>query len=137
MTCLEAVDILQSLGYDQLPVVGEDNSVLGVITEGNLTSKLMSGRVKNTDSITSVIYSQFRRVTVSTTLSELARIFDLDHFAVVVQSQRMYTGGKGTVEKSVVVGVVSRIDLLKFIMSHTSGSTATASAAGTSGAGAV
>lgn len=86
--------------------------------------------------------AQFRRVTVSTTLNELARIFDRDHFAVVTQIQRMYIGGKGpatTLEKSVVVGVVSRsefgsaecatcdatgplslaVDLLKYITSHT------------------
>lgn len=122
VTCLEAVDLIQSLGYDQLPVVGDDNSVLGVITEGNLTSRLMSGRVKNSDSVTCALYPQFRRVTVSTTLNELARIFDRDHFAVVTQIQRMYIGGKGpatTLEKSVVVGVVSRIDLLKYITSHT------------------
>jgi cystathionine beta-synthase len=49
VTCNEAVDILQSLGYDQLPVVGEDNTILGVVTEGNLTSRLMSGRVKPSD----------------------------------------------------------------------------------------
>ncbi len=33
VTCKEAVDILQSLGYDQLPVVGDDNAILGVLTE--------------------------------------------------------------------------------------------------------
>lgn len=105
-----------------MPPPPPDNSVLGVVTEGNLTSKLMSGRVKNDDSVTSALYPQFRRVTVSTTLAELARIFDRDHFAVVAQSQRVYSGGgKGaaaTAEKSVVVGVVSRIDLLKYITSH-------------------
>jgi cystathionine beta-synthase len=131
VTCLEAVD--------QLPVVGEDNGVVGVITEGNLTSKLMSGRVKNSDCVTNALYPQFRRVMVSTTLAELARIFDHDHFAVVVQSQRMYTGGKGTVEKSVVVGVVSRIDLLKFVMTNSTAlasSDASSSSVSSSGVGA-
>ena len=117
-----------------------DNSVLGVVTEGNLTSKLMSGRIKNGDSVTSALYPQFRRVTVSTTLAELARIFDRDHFAVVAQSQRVFSGAaKGgaaaTSEKSVVVGVVSRIDLLKFITSHSPLAGAAVGLEATGGAG--
>jgi hypothetical protein len=71
-------------------------------------------------------------VTPSTTLAELARIFDRDHFAVVLQTQRTYTGGGGSsarhrsgstaspsvVERGVVVGVVSRIDLLQYITNN-------------------
>jgi cystathionine beta-synthase len=145
VSCDEAVDILQSLGYDQLPVVGDDNAILGVVTEGNLTSKLMSGRVKAADSVTKAFYPQFRKVTNTTKLSELARIFDRDHFAVVVTTQRCYTRGKdqnaAITEKSVVVGVVSRIDLLKFITSNepsavaSSPGAAAAAAAGGAGAG--
>jgi len=101
------------------PVVDDDSSILGVVTEGNITSRLLAGRVKPADSVSQALYAQFRRVTVATTLSELARIFDRDHFAVVVQTQRTYRGGDAaTMEKSVVVGVVSRIDLLKYITSH-------------------
>jgi cystathionine beta-synthase len=118
VTCNEAVDILQSLGYDQLPVVGEDNTILGVVTEGNLTSRLMSGRVKPSDPVTKALYPQFRQVTTSTPLNELARMFDKDHFAVVVQTQKTYKSGKGTIEKTLIVGIVTRIDLLHFITSH-------------------
>ena len=119
VTCKEAVGILQSLGFDQLPVVGVDNSVLGVVTEGNLTAKLMSGRVRPADPVTKALYPQFRTVTAATSLSELARLFDRDHFAVVSQTQRVFLGGDaGTRDRSVVVGVVSRIDLLKYITSH-------------------
>lgn len=110
----EAVELLQKHGFDQLPVVDESNSILGVVTEGHLTSRLMAGRIRGSDPVAKSLYSQFRRVQVTTRLSELARIFDRDHFAVVVQTQRVFSGGAVT-ERSVVVGVVSRIDLLKFI----------------------
>lgn len=122
VTCGEAIDILQSLGYDQLPVVGDDNAILGVVTEGNMTSRLMSGRAKTDMPVTKALYPQFRKITVSTTLAELARIFDRDHFAVVVQTQRTYKPGKGTVDKSVIVGVVTRIDLLEYIAAVTASS---------------
>ena len=51
---------------------------------------------------------------MTTPLSELARAFDKDHFAVVVQTQRLYSGGREStcVEKSVVMGVVTPLKKL-------------------------
>lgn len=117
VTVSEAVDILQKLGYDQLPVVNEDNSILGVVTEGNMTTRLTNGRVKPTDSVTKALFPQFRKVAVDTPLHELARLFDKDHFAVVTQVQKNYGKG-GSSERQVVVGVVTRIDLLKYLASN-------------------
>lgn len=118
VTCKEAVDILSGEGFDQLPVVAADNTICGVVTEGNLTAKLMSGRVKPSDPVTAALYPQFRQVGMDTPLGDLARMFDKDHFAIVVTSQRCYAGaGLPVTEKSVVAGVVSRIDLLKYITS--------------------
>lgn len=122
VSCAEAVQLLSSLGVDQIPIVDPHNEIVGVLTEGNLTSKLASGAVKGSDSVSKAIFSQFRRVTPTTKLSELARLFDRDAFAVAVQTQRCFgaskDGGKSMTEKSVVVGVVSRIDLLRFITQH-------------------
>ena len=82
---------------------------MGVVTEGNLTAKLMSGRVKPSDPVTKALYSQFRCVSNSTKLGDLARIFDRDHFALVVTTQRCYgASGSAPTEKTVISGVVSR-----------------------------
>ncbi len=95
-----------------------DNAICGVVTEGNLTAKLMSGRVRASDPVTAALYPQFRQVAMDTNLADLARMFDRDHFAIVVSTQRCYAGaGNPPTEKSVVAGVVSRIDLLKYITS--------------------
>ena len=89
--------------------VAEDNTICGVVTEGNLTAKLMSGRVKPSDPVTAALYPQFRKVAMDTSLGDLARMFDKDHFAIVVTTQRCYAGaGLPVSEKSVVAGVVSR-----------------------------
>ena len=114
VTVAEAIDILQSLGFDQLPVVDDDNAVLGVITESHMTSRLVSGRIKPGDSVSKALFPQFRKVLVTTPLHELARLFDKDAFAVVTQVQRTYTG-RDSKEKTVIVGVVTRIDLLKYV----------------------
>jgi hypothetical protein len=66
-------------------------------------------------------------VSVSTPLLQLARAFDVDPFAVVQQTQKTYLGGDAPIEKSVVVGVVTRIDLISFI----TGQSASAGGAGT------
>ena len=89
-----ALSRLQSLGFDQLPVVDDNSSILGVVTEGNITSRLLAGRVKPSDSVKQALYAQFQRVTVTTRMSDLARIFDRDHFAVVVQTQVHATGNQ-------------------------------------------
>ena len=114
VTVAEAIDILQSLGFDQLPVVDDDSAVLGVITESQLTSRLVSGRIKPGDSVAKALFPQFRKVLVTTPLQELARLFDKDAFAVVTQVQRTFTG-KESREKTIIVGVVTRIDLLKYV----------------------
>ena len=116
LTCKEAIDILNKEGFDQLPIVSEDNEILGVVTEGNLSAKLISGRIKGTDKVVKGLYPQYSRVSLNSTCGELARIFDRDAFALIVTSQKVF-GTDGTMtEKKLVYGVVSRIDLLKFIM---------------------
>ena len=115
VTIKEAVGLLNSLGIDQLPIVGDDNCILGVVTEGNLSARVLSGRATGSDPVSSVLYKSFRKVSVSTSLGALAKVFDSEHFAVVLQTQKVYTGGGTTTEKSVVVGVVTRIDLLRYI----------------------
>jgi len=116
VTCGEAVGLINSLGIDQIPVVNAENEILGVVSEGTLANKLGSGRIKPTDPVSKALFSQFRRVTTSTSLADLARHFDRDAYVVVVQTQRCFTpGAKELSEKSVVVGVVTRIDLLRFI----------------------
>lgn len=119
VSCEDAVKVLAGEGFDQLPVVSADNEVLGVVTEGNLRSKLMLSRLQQSDPVSKAMFKQFKRVAADTPLRDLARIFDSDHFALVVTSQRVY-GGKGAAAatKSIVSGVVSRIDLLKFLSEH-------------------
>lgn len=123
VTCREAVSILNENGFGQLPVVDDHNSILGVVAEGNLTSKITSGRISPDDSVSKALFSQYRRVYMDTPLRELARIFDKDHFAVVVQTQKCYDGnaddGSPRVhEKSIIMGIVTRIDLLNYVATN-------------------
>ncbi len=63
---------------------------------------------------------------LSDTLGDLANIFDRDHYALVVTEQLQYTGsqkqgpGLASATRSVVTGIVTRIDLLNYISSKPS-----------------
>lgn len=71
LTIREAIHILREQGFDQLPVVDSENAVLGVVTEGNLTSKLVANRVRHSDPVTLCLYRQFREVSVGYLVSML------------------------------------------------------------------
>ena len=122
VTCKEAVDILNANGFDQLPIVSAENEILGVVTEGNLSAKLLAERIKGSDPVTCGLYPRYKQISLTTHLGELARIFDHEHFALVVTTQRCYLGDGAISEKKLIYGVVSRIDLLKFISHGPAGS---------------
>lgn len=77
-TCLvsEAIDEMQKHGYDQFPVKNEAGDILGVLDARTLTEKLIKQKLKATDSIKLSINKNYRKVSSSIKLNELARIFE-------------------------------------------------------------
>ena len=135
VTCREAILLLKEEGFDMVPVLNKDNEIVGVVTEGNMSSMILQGRIDKDASISearSVMYKNFAKVKMNDKLSELAKWFDHEPFALVITEQRCYgykrqqlktTKGEETtnkherevVTKSVISGIVTRIDLLDFI----------------------
>jgi len=121
-----------------VPVIGANGNVVGVVTEGNMTRQILSGRVNSDQTVleAKVVYKTFRKISMNDKLSDLASALDLEPFALVVTEQRCFNGKKKTsngngstssssthidsiasrVEtKTVVSGIVTRIDLLDYI----------------------
>lgn len=102
-----------------VPVLDEDGHVGGVVTEGNMTSMILSGRAAPDASVkdAKVVYKTFRRINMGDSLADLAQALDHEAFALVITEQRCYNGKKvnEVLTKSVVSGIVTRIDLLDFI----------------------
>mmetsp|Transcript_28404 Transcript_28404/g.49996 ORF Transcript_28404/g.49996 Transcript_28404/m.49996 type:complete len:521 (-) Transcript_28404:45-1607(-) len=115
VSCKEALNILKKQNIDQMPVVGEGNKVKGVVTVGNLTSYILTGRCQGHDPVSKAVYKQFTKVGLDASLEKLSHIFNKDHFALVEAGQRSFSGVKESTTVSVLVGVVSRIDLLDYI----------------------
>ena len=135
VSCKDAITLLKREGFDMVPVLDEDSHVVGVITEGNLTNRILSGRCQPDQSVADAgaVYKTFHKVSMTDTLARLANLLDHDPFVLVVTEQRCFSCDKRkrkresdpvdvqssesakVVTRSVVSGIVSRIDLLDFI----------------------
>mmetsp|Transcript_13615 Transcript_13615/g.27853 ORF Transcript_13615/g.27853 Transcript_13615/m.27853 type:complete len:541 (-) Transcript_13615:34-1656(-) len=119
ITVRGAIELLKSEGFDMVPVVDSTREIAGVVTEGNMTAKLLSGRCSPDSKVTECLYKSFKKVKMNDNLASLAGIFDHEPFALVCTEQRLYSadaaGGKNLKTRSVISGCVTRIDLLEFI----------------------
>ncbi|XP_065055705.1 cystathionine beta-synthase-like protein [Rhopilema esculentum] len=115
VSCQEAIEIMNRETYDQLPVVNEGGFVLGMITLGNLMSRTIAGKVTPETPLSECIYSKFKKVSLNTSLGSLSRILDHEYFALVVHSQRLYAARDESATKEIIFGIVTRMDLLRFI----------------------
>jgi len=106
VTCAAAVEILKKEGFDQLPVVDGDGQVQGVVTEGNILSRLLSNKAQPNDPISTLLYRKFQHVSLSTNLKLLSRLFDTEPYVLVVD------------DKQIIQAVATRIDLLNFILKN-------------------
>jgi len=135
ITVEQTIEIMNSEGFDQLPVIDAAGKIHGVATLGSLKSKLLKGKVQPTDAVSEATYSTFKRVTLDTTLEKLDRILDREHFAFVVHSQRLYTSPQKVQTKEIIVGILTDIDLLNHVSrmeSKRSSETSTRSGSGAS-----
>jgi cystathionine beta-synthase len=114
----QAISIMAREGYDQIPVIDADGTIAGMATNGNILSKMAQGKVSPTDPISSCLFKQFSKVNPKTTLQKLGSLFERDHFAIVVQEQKRYTGNGDVVNSQVVVGVATRVDLVQYMSNN-------------------
>uniref|UniRef100_A0A9J7ZX98 Cystathionine beta-synthase n=1 Tax=Cyprinus carpio carpio TaxID=630221 RepID=A0A9J7ZX98_CYPCA len=115
VTCQKTIKILKEKGFDQAPVVDEAGLILGMVTLGNMLASVLAGKVKPSDSVSKVLYKQFKQIHLTDNLGKLSRILETDHFALVVHEQIQYLTDGSSTQKQMVFGVVTAIDLLNFV----------------------
>jgi len=131
----DAIDIMDKEAFDQLPVVGDNGAIAGVVTQGSLMSNLIANKVRPESPVERVLYKQFKKIYLHTTLGKLSRMLDTDHFALVVHEQKQFTGPGKVSSKEVIVGIATRIDLLNFVTSREAGDYEEAARSNSSGRG--
>ena len=120
MPCSDVIELLRTEGFDQLPVVDDGGEIHGVVTESNLLYKIRSlDKDFNSVQVRDVLFKKFKTVALSTKLWELSRILDRHPFVLVTASQRVFTGkDKGSKQRTMVLSVLTRIDLINHIVSQ-------------------
>lgn len=85
VSCKEAIELLKREGFDMVPVIGSDGNILGVVTEGNMSSRILSGTAKSDQSVleAKVVYKTFKKVGLNHSLADLARILDHEPYVLV------------------------------------------------------
>ena len=58
ITVRGAIELLKSEGFDMVPVVDSFREIAGVVTEGNMTAKLLSGRCSPDSKVTECLYKR-------------------------------------------------------------------------------
>merc|ERR1719197_211634 len=122
MTCSTAIEIMNKRNVDQLPVVDQDGTISGALTLHNLLRKITKGQAAASDPVSKVMYNQFEKVSVDTPLIKVSKILDHDHFAIVTKGWQSYTEAGDLVAKDMVFGLLTRIDLVNYIMRGRPGS---------------
>ncbi|KAL7748604.1 cystathionine beta-synthase [Sorochytrium milnesiophthora] len=124
--CREAVLVMQKNGFDQLPVVSKHHHIVGLVTLGHVLSRVSSGRVTLDSPVSDVMFkfavttTKFVEITPDTPLDTLNDFFE-KHSAAVV-TERASVDGEGQVMK--VVSVVTKVDLVGWLLEHASNATA-------------
>lgn len=110
VTCDHAIAIMESNGFDQLPVVDAHENILGVISIGNLWSNVKSGKLTVAAPVSSAVYPKVKILSRDARLAEVAEVFDVEHFVLVTDAQNK------------ICGLVTRMDLLRYMTSEGRGS---------------
>ncbi|KAK4520765.1 killer toxin resistant protein [Mucor velutinosus] len=111
-TCKEAIDLMEKNGFDQLPVTaGPHRRLRGLVTMGNILSRMASGRAKAETHVSDVMFhftkgsAKFEEITENTPLDKLTRFFETNSSALVTDEQK-------------VKHVVTKVDLLSYLVKN-------------------
>ena len=118
MACADAAGVMKQHSIDQLPVVHEAGNVVGVVTLGSLTAKILSGHVAPHDAVSHVMFTTFAQVPLGTTLAEFGPIFERHAYCLVVTPTHSYSSNKELAphKRKVVVAVVTHSDILEYVV---------------------
>ena len=78
----DAIALLKREGFDMVPVLDEDGGIMGVVTEGNMTKQILSGRAQPNATVedAGVVYKTFKKLSMNDTLSDLASALDIEPY---------------------------------------------------------
>ncbi|OMJ08161.1 Cystathionine beta-synthase [Smittium culicis] len=120
-TAQEASQVMLDLGFDQLPVISSNGHLKGIVTLGNIVSRVASGLSLPSSQVSQVMFkfqinsnSKFREINVDTPLDSLQEFFEKNSAAVV--TERISVNQTGIAFKP--IHILTGTDLLSFMLSN-------------------
>lgn len=109
MSVGDAAKLMKTNNFDQLPVCHDNGKLAGVVTLGNILSRLANGKSQKDTDVVSVMFKfnkkrEFRPFTVDSKLSELSHFFEHSSIAFISDTE-----GK-------LLHVATNVDLLSWLM---------------------
>ncbi|KAL3287186.1 hypothetical protein HHI36_001663 [Cryptolaemus montrouzieri] len=108
MLCLNILKIMKTSGIDQVPIVEDDGTLIGVVTMQNLLNKLIAKKVKPTDTVSLILERIFPKISNTGILGVVSRTLENQPFVLV------------TDETNKALGIITAGDLLNYILTEES-----------------
>lgn len=114
--CSKAIEIMKENDFDQVPVIhahqSKGDALVGLITLGNVLSKVAHGRASLDDPVEKVMFRfdksrQFKQITSETSLLNVTKFFDTNSSAIVTENVDGVMKAKH---------VITKIDLVSFMV---------------------
>ncbi|CAC11254.1 conserved hypothetical protein [Thermoplasma acidophilum] len=102
---LNALNIMRDKGFSQLPVVNEENKVIGTIAENNINDMLLKGM--SIDSL--------RGLTVRRVMSDVLPQVDRNTPVNIIYQLLKYSNAVLVIEAGNLVGIITKADILKTV----------------------
>lgn len=105
--CFDAIAIMRKHGYDQLPVLEDDGSLVGMITVGHIMAKMSGSPVTMESPVSEVVIKKFPKVERNGRLGSISRILKTNPYVVVFDE---VSDGKQR-----IAGIITHIDILNYL----------------------
>ena len=83
MSCKDAIALMKKHSFDQFPVRSDEGKTVGMVKLSDLVTRLTMKKLTMADPVAGVMNKDFRNMSSSMPLSELARIFERQNFVFV------------------------------------------------------
>ncbi|WP_010916441.1 helix-turn-helix domain-containing protein [Thermoplasma volcanium] len=102
---LKALNLMRDRGYSQLPVVNEENKVIGTVTESNINDMLLKGM--SVDSL--------RGLTVRRVMGDVLPQVDKNTPINVIYQLLKYSNAVLVLDSGNLTGIITKADILKTV----------------------
>ncbi|KAH9511716.1 hypothetical protein DERF_010155 [Dermatophagoides farinae] len=118
--CLEAINIMKMNGFDQLPVVDNNDGInkkqlIGMVTVMDIMARLAAGTINSLDCpVSKVVQKQFPVMRSNETIGRLIHLLRRHPYvAIVVESQQQHQ--HESINRQMIAAIITHIDILNYL----------------------